>query len=160
MREGESQGRILKSAVIGDYTLLNHEKLGRVLDLLEGVIAPQNADEARVLADCQALGDQDMAILNMYDRLGGAIRSGERKLAMGTFYDFNARAPRNKADIDEADYSDEYVLVRKKSNKSKKSESVSDRVKRLEKTAKKEAGASSAKKPKKTAKKEETETES
>mgnify|MGYP001576703365 CR=1 FL=1 len=58
-----------------------------------------------------------LAILAEYDKLGGAIRKAGRKLAMGTFYDFEARKPRTGVDLKklgEDAYDDEYVLVRKK----------------------------------------------
>lgn len=135
-KEREKEGRVLKATVIGKFTLLNSEKLGRVLDLVEDLVQPKDAEEAGILAEARKLGD-DEAVLALYDRLGGAIKLGERKLSMGTFYDFAARKPIAKPDLTEKDFEDEYVLVPKKVNKTKKAETVGARIKRLEAKSKK-----------------------
>ena len=131
-RESESQGRMLTSTKVGEYTLLNSEKLGRVLDLLEGIKEPVSKDEAAVLVLAKEM-KHEQAVLALYDRLGGGIKLKERKVATGTFYDFAARKPRVKAKVDEGDFNDEYVLVKKKANKGKKVEDIATRIKRIEK---------------------------
>ena len=113
-RESETTTRVLEKVKLGEFTLLNHEKVARVLDLIEGVVPPRNADEAEVLKRCLALKNQNKTIIALYDRLGGAIKIEGRKIALGTFYDFAARAPKAVIDLGEDDYEDEYVLVRKK----------------------------------------------
>lgn len=131
----EIQGRVLQSTQIGDYNLLSSEKLGRVLDLLEGNVQPKD-EEAGILAAAKKLGEKK-AILALYDRLGGAIKLGDRKLALGTFYDFAAKEPRAEVHIAEESFEDEYVLQKKKTRKSKKDETPLARVKRLEAKAQK-----------------------
>ena len=135
-REAVREARVLKMTQIGPYTLLNSEKLGRALDFLEGLVEPANSEEAGIVAACKKLGEE-MGVLALYDRSGGAVKLGERKLAIGTFYDFTAREPRKKVEINEEDYTDEFVLVKKKTRKGRKSEDAGDRIKRLERTAKK-----------------------
>lgn len=126
----ETQGRVLRDTQVGKYTLLNDEKLGRVLDLLEGITEPKS-EEASLLATLKAYDHND-AVLALYDRYGGAIKLGEREIQIGTFYDFAAREPKKVEDIKEADYEDEYVLLKKKTNKKKKVEDIKSRIKRLE----------------------------
>ena len=138
-REAVREARVLKMTQIGPYTLLNSEKLGRALDFLEGLVEPANSEEAGIVAACKKLGEE-MGVLALYDRSGGAVKLGERKLAIGTFYDFTAREPRKKVEINEEDYTDEFVLVKKKTRKGRKSEDAGDRIKRLERTAKKSSG--------------------
>lgn len=135
-RESEREARILKATQIGEYTLLNSEKLGRALDLIEGLVEPANAEEGSIVAACKKLG-QEAGTLALYDRFGGAVKLGERKLAIGTFYDFTAREPRKDVEISEESYTDEFVLTKKKTRKGKKSEDVGDRIKRLDRTSKK-----------------------
>lgn len=135
-RESAKEARVLRDTHIGEYTLLNSEKLGRALDLMEGLVEPANSEEAGVVAACKKLGEEAGTIA-LYDRFGGAIKLGERKLSTGTFYDFTARAPRKEVKINEEDYTDEYVLTKKKTRKGKKSEDAADRIKRLESKAKK-----------------------
>src|SRR3990167_2012766 len=129
IKEKETKGRMLTDTQIGKYTLLNSEKLGRALDMLEGIVELKG-DEVEIVAKCKDMKHED-AVLSLYDRVGGAVKIGERKLATGTFFDFAAREPK-VADIKESDFADEFVLVRKKTVKGKKSESVSTRIKRLE----------------------------
>lgn len=76
------------------YTLVNEEKVERALlgtvtrtgSLTGGV---QNAD---------GTFDADR-LLAEYDRLGGLVKKGEDKVKMGSFYDFAARKPREKASV-------------------------------------------------------------
>lgn len=142
-REKAPQGRFLHNTKISEYTLLNNEKLTRVLDLIDGVTQPTNSEESRVLSECRELKG-DLTVLALYDRLGGGIRHGERKLITGTFYDFKARKPRTNPVINEDNYDDEMVVVRKQARKSTVSETPEDRVKRIqdkESTDKQEATA-------------------
>lgn len=132
-KERETEGRMLQSTSVGDYVLLNSEKLSRTLDLLEDAVEPATDDEKRIVGACKKLKDKDMRILSLYDRFGGAIKLGERKLVLGTFYDFAAREPREKAVINESDYEDEFVLVRKQTRRNRKVEDVGERMRRLEK---------------------------
>ena len=134
--ERERKGRMLTSTILGKYTLLNSEKLTRALDLLEGIVEPKG-EEADILAKCKSMKHED-AVLALYDRFGGGVRMGERKLAIGTFYDFALREPREGVDLSEDDFADEFVLVKKKSKKGVKNENVKSRVKRLEEISKKE----------------------
>lgn|SRR3990167_7610127 len=134
-KERESQGRVLQITNVGEFTLLNSEKLGRVLDLIEGITAP-TGNESTILTQCKDLS-YERKVLTMYDRLGGAIKMGERKVALGAFYDFAARAPIKKVEFSEKDYADEYVLVQKKTRKGKKAEDAASRIKRLEAKVKK-----------------------
>ena len=137
-RELPTEGRYLKSTTVSGYILLNSEKLNRVLDLLDGITQPRNSEEGRVLKEAQAIKDTkelkgtDMAILALYDRLGGGIKNGERKMKIGVFFDFKARKPRTAPEVDESDYEDELVLVRKKNRRASTKESDTDRIKRLE----------------------------
>ena len=124
------QARRLQARQLGKFTLLNDEKLGRVMDWIEGVVKPKPEEEA-ILAASLKLG-QEEAILALYDRLGGAVRLGERILKTGAFYDFATKTPLVKPNLTEDDFGDEMVLVRKKTKKGVKSEDVGTRMKRLE----------------------------
>lgn len=151
-RDTESQGRLLeaKSLTVDGvtYTLLNDEKLGRVLDLIEGM-GTISAEDKRMLALCKQMKlSEDMTIITLYDRIGGGIRypdpemGDERKIAMGAFFDFKGRVPRGKVVIDEDAFEDQYVLTRKPQRRGVKNESAADRIKRLEKLEKGQRGAS------------------
>lgn len=129
--EKERKGRILTNTKLGKFTLLNSEKLGRVLDLLEGIVDSANSMEGAVLVKAKKMKHED-AVLALYDRFGGAVRMGDRKVSMGTFYDFAAQEPIKGVNLSEKDFADEYVLVRKKTNKGGKRESPVERIKRLE----------------------------
>ena len=124
------QGRRLQARQLGPYTLLSDEKLGRVMDWIEGVVKLQPEEQA-ILDAAIALGP-DEAILALYDRLGGGIRLGERIIKTGAFYDFATKIPLQKPNLSEEDYGDEQILVRKKVKKGVKTEDVGERVKRLE----------------------------
>lgn len=128
--------RKLKTIKLGDFQLVNDEKVQRVLDLLDGVTKP-NEEELRVMGLVSAF-EKDKAILSLYDRLGGGIRdSKDRKIALGSFWDFKERAPKEHVEIKEDDYEDEYVLKRKsKRTKREVGEDVRTRISRYEKTAK------------------------
>ena len=136
-REHEIKGRRLVSSRIGEFVLLSSEKLGRVLDIMEGIEeAPPTKVEACVA--CMKLKKRDDTILAMYDLFGGAVKLEGRKINMGTFYDFAARTPKTNVKIAEESYEDEYVLIKKKTKKAKSQETTSQRIKRLEKTEKTE----------------------
>jgi len=152
-REPIQEGRRIHSVQIGEFTLLNSEKLGRVMDLLEGVVEPTSSNEATALQKCKSLEDDDMQILALYDRLGGGIRLKERKLNMGVFWNFKEREPNEAPDLSEEDFEDEFVLVRKQRNKGKKKESVGERVRRFEKKATKTVKTALKKATKKSTKK-------
>ena len=53
------QGRRLEARQIGKFTLLNDEKLSRVLDWIDGKVVPVSGEEQRILADAVALGDHE-----------------------------------------------------------------------------------------------------
>lgn len=130
MRDGEHQTRTLEPTKVGDYVLLNNEKLGRVLDLIEHVREAQDPKEASAFSKVSAL-DRDVQILALYDRLGGAVKYRDRKVSMGTFWDFKARGPKDNVTVDEEEFEDEYVLVPKKTKKKKNKETTAQRIKRL-----------------------------
>ena len=67
------------------YTLVNREKLNRVINGSEG---PQG----ELIG---GLGDEatEAAILAHYDKLGGLIRKGKSKVKTGCFWDFEGRKP-------------------------------------------------------------------
>lgn len=74
------------------FELLNPEKVERALvgtvqrsgSLSGGVQAPDGTYDAD-------------ALLAEYDRMGGLIRKGEDKVKTGSFFDFKAKKPREKA---------------------------------------------------------------
>lgn len=74
----------------GGYLLVNHEKVDRVVN---GTVSRGGQLVGGVGKDAPAA-----AVLAEYDRIGGLIldANGE-KLATGSFYDFEAGAPRVKA---------------------------------------------------------------
>ena len=138
-RKEDSPGRVLTSEEVGGYTLLNSEKLRKVLDMIEGIgfsQDPKRADEDRHLLEVakkSKLNHED-TVLAMYDREGGGIRMGKRKVVGGAFYNFMARELRKRSTLTEDDFADEEVLVPKKKNKEVKRESATDRIKRLNKS--------------------------
>ena len=100
---------------VGKYVLMNDEKVGRALD--------------KIGAD-----GTDEQLLAEYDRLGGAVKLEGRKLAMGTFYDFEEKKAREEIKIDEDQYEEEYVLQHKpKKVVKEKGDDVKDRVANLKK---------------------------
>lgn len=140
----DEEGRVLTSTEIkvgkNTFTLLNSEKLGRVLNWFDGTDSPQeknqDGSETTNFAALQSVEklrkkDEGAAILALYDRLGGAIRLGERILRTGTFWDSNTRLPVEKVDLTEDDFGDQYELVPKKTRKTAAKESPDDRIKRL-----------------------------
>ena len=105
--------RVLQPVDVGDYTLLNDEKVSRAFDKLG-----ENATDAQLLAE--------------YDRLGGAVKYEGRKLAMGTFFDFKEQKPREVVKLEEEQFEDEYVLQRKeKKIVREKGKDIKERVAKL-----------------------------
>ena len=138
--KSEKIGRKLTSEQVGDYTLLNSEKLRKVLDMIEGIAFSQDpvrADEDKQLLEMakRLKLNQVDTVLAMYDREGGGVKLGERKVIGGAFYNFMARELRKRSTLTEDDFADEEVLVPKKKNKEVKRESATDRIKRLGKSA-------------------------
>jgi len=97
---------------IGEFTLVNPEKLDRALN---GV---QLANSSRVggvgngaynengvwKRNGEELSKEDVSsleksLLAEYDRLGGLIRKGGDKVKTGSFYSFTGRKPREKAEV-------------------------------------------------------------
>ncbi len=73
----------------GDYLLVNHEKLDRVIN---GAMASQGKLGGGLGKDASA-----EAIIAEYDRLGGLILTkGGQKVEMGTFYDFVNHKPKDE----------------------------------------------------------------
>ena len=80
-----------KFAKIGEFTLVNLEKLDRAIygsvgkngELVGGV--GEKAGESAILAE--------------YDRLGGLIRKGKRKVKTGSFFDFDRGEARAKPEV-------------------------------------------------------------
>ena len=131
-KERESGARVLEKVVLGKFTLLNNEKVGRVLDLLEGIAEPRD-DAERAALGAVGKKDKNSQILALYDRVGGAVKLGDRKIALGTFWDFSAKQPIDKPDFKEEDFEDEYVLVRKqKKTQKEKDADLKNRLKKLD----------------------------
>jgi len=129
------QGRRIQARKLGKFTLLNDEKLGRVMDWIEGIVVPPTEEGKGILAAALKLGEEE-AVLALYDRLGGAVKFGERILKTGTFFDFATKTPLVKPNLSEDNFGDELVLVRKKLKKGVKTEDVGTRIKRFEAKAK------------------------
>ena len=73
----------------GDYLLVNHEKLDRVIN---GAMAAQGRLSGGLGKDADA-----EAIIAEYDRLGGLILTkGGQKVETGMFYDFVNRKPKDE----------------------------------------------------------------
>lgn len=76
------------------FELVNAEKVERALtgsanragSLIGGVQKPDGSYD-------------DDALLAEYDRLGGLVRKGDNVVKTGSFYDFTARRPREKAEV-------------------------------------------------------------
>ena len=86
---------------LGKFELLNVVKVRLAIENLEKVGKEVNQEN----------------LLPEYDKLGGAIKKGGRKLEIGAFYDFLNKKAKKIEDyykIGEEDFADEYVLVRKK----------------------------------------------
>src|SRR3990167_269354 len=82
-------------------------------------------NSVKVTTALQKLGDNatSEALLAEYDKLGGAIMKGARKVAMGTFFDFIEKVPKKNVDYEvlgEAEFEDEYVLTPKKKKPAKR----------------------------------------
>src|SRR3990172_797297 len=86
------QGRRIQARQLGKFTLLNDEKLGRVMDWIEEVVVPPTDEGKQILAAALKLGKEE-AVLALYDRLGGAVKLGERILKTGAFYEFATKTP-------------------------------------------------------------------
>ncbi len=79
----------LKPVSFGDYLLVNHEKLDRVIN---GAMASQGRLSGGLGKDASA-----EEIIAEYDRLGGLIlTNGGQKVETGTFYDFVNRKAKDK----------------------------------------------------------------
>ena len=103
----------LESVEVAGFTLLNNDKVQRALDILG-----EDADEESLLAT--------------YDKLGGGIKKDGRKIAIGSFWDFEEKKAKTKVDYEKLDYEEEYVLVRKPlETKGSKGPSTKDRVAKL-----------------------------
>ncbi len=75
---------------IGKFTLVNDEKVNRAMF---GTLAREGKLSGGV-------GEHDEnAILAEYDRLGGLVQIGTTKVKIGSFYDFEKRAPRKTPDV-------------------------------------------------------------
>lgn len=74
------------------FELLNPEKVERAL---VGTVTRSGALSGGVQAPDGTYNDD--ALLAEYDRLGGLIRKGDDKVKMGSFFDFKAKKPREKA---------------------------------------------------------------
>ena len=135
--DAEDQGRILTSTIVkvgkNSFTFLNSEKLGRVLNWMDEkeLPTPENQSDYAAWMSAKQMKDPSAAILALYDRLGGAIRLGDRILKIGTFWDVKTKTPVEKVDLTEDDFGDEMVLVPKRSRKVADTESPEDRIKRL-----------------------------
>lgn len=73
------------------YDLINEEKLNRAVfgsagreGKLEGGVGEGASDEVKLAA---------------YDKLGGLIKKGENTVKMGSFYDFEKKAPRKTPEV-------------------------------------------------------------
>ncbi len=105
--------KVMQPVDVGEYTLLNDEKVGRALDNI-------------------GVNGTDEQLIVEYDRLGGAIKFEGRKLAMGAFYDFEEKKAREEVNLGEDQFEDEYVLQRKPRKVTReKGEDVLKRVKAL-----------------------------
>ena len=76
---------------IKGYDLANPDKVERMLNgsmgsggKLVGGVGEKASDDAK---------------LAEYDRLGGLVRKGENKVKTGSFYDFEKKQPREKAEV-------------------------------------------------------------
>lgn len=150
-RKPQSEGRVLKSIKLGDFELLSDEKVGRAVDQVEGISpilksAVVNGQKREVVDDnlTNAIGKlpKDKAIITLYDRLGGAIRFEKRKVALGTFFDFESGLPQENIEIKEDVFEDQYVLVRKqKVSKRVQGEDIRRKVANLTKSGKSDEDA-------------------
>lgn len=70
---------------IGEYTLVNQEKLDRAIN---GTVGAEGRPRGGVGADAS-----EEAILAEYDRLAGLIRYQGYKVKTGCFYDFDGKKP-------------------------------------------------------------------
>lgn len=77
--------------IIKDYELVNHDKLQRAIF---GSVAGGGSLKGGVGEDAS-----DGAKLAEYDRLGGLIRKGGRKVKTGSFWDFSKKKPREKPQV-------------------------------------------------------------
>lgn len=159
----EKQARILRTTKLAGYKLLNNEKLGRVLDLIEGVAETITESDRAALRATSKLSSDDQ-IIALYDRIGGGIKTLEgRKVAIGTFWNFKTKLPNEGVELDESDFEDEVVIQKKKTKKSVSNETEKDRIARLEarsggkvektESEEEESEESGDESPKKTAKK-------
>jgi hypothetical protein len=73
------------------YTLVNNEKLNRAIF---GMIGPRGSLMGGVGENAS-----DMEKIAEYDRLGGLILKGERKVKTGSFYNFTKKTPREKPEV-------------------------------------------------------------
>ena len=76
---------------IKEFTLANEEKYGRAINGSMGSLGQ--------LAGGVGENASDKAKLAEYDRLGGLVLKGKYKVKMGSFYDFEKKAPRKTPDI-------------------------------------------------------------
>lgn len=118
----EKSARVLSPAVVGDFQILNDEKLGRVFDMLDGVkpitkviIVNGHTEEVEDVELVAALKEltREQSVMALYDRLGGGVKKGDRKVASGTFFDFMTKLPKKNVKINEEVFEDHFVLQRK-----------------------------------------------
>ena len=145
MVERTKEGRVLKTIEFDGYQLLSDEKLGRVMDFLDGISeslwgtnAKRSEEDARLFSLCSSI-DKKVAVLALYDRLGGGVKTADgRKIASGTFYDFEKREPRKEVKLGEEQFDDKYVLVHKeKKVVREKGIDLKNRIKQMEEIEKK-----------------------
>ena len=117
----------------GDYLTCNHEKLDRVIN---GTIGK----DGRLFGGLGKNASPE-AVLAEYDKLGGGIKKDGRKVAMGSFYDFDNKCPQEDVKYDDLEYEEEYVLMRKPiESKGAKRATTKERVAKVAKAKKLAAG--------------------
>ena len=121
---------------VGKFELLNVIKVRKAIETLEA----------------RGMEITSENLLPEYDKLGGAIKKGARKLEMGAFYDFLEKKPRKIDDYDkigEEDFADEYVLVRKKKKEEGKRMTHKDIMAKIKKEKTEEITEETNEEPKK-----------
>jgi len=97
-----------KVEVIGDYKLSSWNKVFRIKRVLKFGPNGSNQEEAKMKQVADAIGDDDKALLALYDRAGGAIWKNGEKVERGMFWDyknnkpFEGKASKEKEDDEEA----------------------------------------------------------
>ena len=79
---------------VGEYILVNSEKVSRVLN---GMVLNDGSQQGGIAKEDGSFDEK--ILLAEYDKLGGAILKGKDRVKMGSFYDFKLKKAKAEPEI-------------------------------------------------------------